>query len=99
MGPSPCSPGGRRSWPRAARYDAYFRFDESGLHLGKQGEALELNLRNDRIRFLDEHGAEVAYVSAGRLYISDAEITNRLRVSNYAWQKMQDGSLALTFDS
>ena len=81
------------------RYDAYFRFDESGLHLGKQGEALELNLRNDRIRFLDEHGAEVAYVSAGRLYISDAEITNRLRVSNYAWQKMQDGSLALTFDS
>ena len=53
----------------------------------------------DRIRFLDEHGAEVAYVSAGRLYISDAEITNRLRVSNYAWQKMQDGSLALTFDS
>ena len=52
-----------------------------------------------RIRFLDEHGAEVAYVSAGRLYISDAEITNRLRVSNYAWQKMQDGSLALTFDS
>ena len=55
--------------------------------------------KRQRIRFLDEHGAEVAYVSAGRLYISDAEITNRLRVSNYAWQKMQDGSLALTFDS
>lgn len=81
------------------RYDTYFRFDENGLHLGKQGEALELNLRNDRIRFLDEYGTEVAYVSAGRLYISDAEITNRLRVSNYAWEKMQDGSLALTFDS
>lgn len=79
------------------RYDAYFRFDEDGLHLGKQGEPLELNLRNDRIRFLDEQGREVAYVSAGKLYIADAEITSSLRLGSYSWQTMQDGSLGLNF--
>ena len=80
------------------QYDTYFRFDADGLHLGKQGEAMELNLRNDRIRFLDEQGCEVAYVSAGKLFIADAELTSSLRVGNYTWQKLQDDSLGLLFN-
>ncbi len=80
-----------------AQYSAYFRFDDAGLHLGRQGEALELNLRNDRIRFLDSSGSEVAYVSAGRLYIADAEITQTLRLGHYLWQRMNDESLGLSF--
>lgn len=80
------------------QYDAYFRFDEEGLHLGKRGEPLELNLRNDRICFLDQQGSEVAYVSSGKLFIANAEITSSLRVGSYTWQKMPDNSLGLIFN-
>ena len=53
-----------------------------------------LHIENDRISFLDD-GAEVAYLSNKRLYVTDAHFLHSLRVGAFAWVPRANGNLSL----
>lgn len=78
-----------------AALSVYIRVEADGLHIGKQGEAIELQLGNDRISFFDQYRNEVAYISSSRMFITEAEITQRLTIGGYGFQRMEDRSLGL----
>lgn len=65
----------------------YIRMTGSGqLILGRSDSPLTLVQQNDRISFLD-NGAEVAYISNRRLYITAAQLLSDLIIGDYAWTK------------
>lgn len=80
-------------------FASYFRFDADGLRIGKRGAKVELLLRNDRMAFLDEQGQEVAYLSSGKLYVSQSEITQSMKIGNYSWRALEDGSVGLLYEA
>lgn len=65
----------------------YIRMTGSGqLILGRSDSPLTLVQQNDRISFLD-NGAEVAYISNRRLYITAAQLLSDLIIGDYAWTR------------
>lgn len=65
---------------------------EDGVTIQKSGSAVDLHLTNDRLEFR-ESGRVAAYMSAGVLHISSAEIDERLGIGGYEWRRMADGSV------
>lgn len=61
----------------------YIRFEDGKILLGESGNELELIIANDRISFMQD-GAEVAYFSNRKLYVTDGEYTHSLRIGNLA---------------
>lgn len=61
----------------------YIRFVDGKILLGEVGNELELIIANDRISFMQD-GAEVAYFSNRKLYVTDGEYTHSLRIGNLA---------------
>ena len=74
--------------------EKYIRFEDGNIILGEIGNELVLHIENDRIRFLDD-GAEVAYLSNKRLYVTDAHFLHSLRVGAFAWVPRANGNLSL----
>lgn len=72
----------------------YIRFEDGNIILGEEGNELVLRIENDRIAFLDA-GAEVAYLSNNRLYVTDAHFLHSLRVGSFAWVPRANGNLSL----
>lgn len=72
----------------------YIRFEDGNIILGESGNELVLRIENDRISFLDA-GAEVAYLSNQRLYVTDAHFLHSLRVGSFAWVPRANGNLSL----
>ena len=72
----------------------YIRFEGGDIVLGEAGNELVLRIENDRISFLDD-GAEVAYLSNKRLYVTDGHFLNSLRVGSFAWVPRANGNLSL----
>ena len=72
----------------------YIRFEDGNIILGEAGNELVLRIENDRISFLDA-GAEVAYLSNQRLYVTDAHFRHSLRVGSFAWVPRANGNLSL----
>lgn len=72
----------------------YIRFEDGDIILGEAGNELILRIENDRISFLDD-GAEVAYLSNKRLYVTDGHFINSLRVGSFAWVPRANGNLSL----
>lgn len=72
----------------------YIRFENGDIILGEAGNELTLRIENDRISFLDA-GAEVAYLSNQRLYVTDAHFLHSLRVGAFAWVPRANGNLSL----
>ena len=72
----------------------YIRFENGNIILGEAGNELVLRIENDRISFLDA-GAEVAYLSNQRLYVTDAHFLHSLRVGAFAWVPRANGNLSL----
>ena len=79
-------------------FASYFQFDTDGLRIGKAGAKVELLLSNDRMAFLDEQGQEVAYLSSGKLYVNQSEITQSMKIGHYAWRALEDGSVGLLYE-
>ena len=52
-----------------------------------------LRLENDRILFLDD-GAEVAYFSNRKLYVTDTQILHSLQLGNFAFMPRDNGNLS-----
>ena len=71
----------------------YIRFVDGQILLGAVGNELELQIANDRISFLQD-GAEVAYFSNRKLYVTDAEILHSLQLGNFAFMPRANGNLS-----
>ena len=71
----------------------YIRFIDGKILLGEVGNELELQIANDRISFLQD-GAEVAYFSNRKLYVTDAEILHSLQLGNFAYMPRANGNLS-----
>lgn len=70
----------------------YIRFVDGNIVLGKVGNELELKIRHDRIQFI-QSGVEVAYFSNNKLYVTDGEFINSLKLGNFAFIPRENGSL------
>ena len=71
----------------------YIRFVDGKILLGEVGNELELQIANDRISFLQD-GAEVAYFSNRKLYVTDAEILHSLQLGKFAYMPRANGNLS-----
>ncbi len=71
----------------------YIRFVDGKILLGEVGNELELEIANDRISFLQD-GAEVAYFSNRKLYVTDAEIMHSLQLGGFAFMPRANGNLS-----
>lgn len=71
----------------------YIRFVDGRILLGAVGNELELIIANDRINFLQD-GAEVAYFSNRKLYVTDAHFLHSLQLGNFAFMPRANGNLS-----
>lgn len=71
----------------------YIRFADGKILLGEVGNELELQIANDRISFLQD-GAEVAYFSNRKLYVTDTQILHSLQLGNFAFMPRDNGNLS-----
>ena len=69
----------------------YIRFVDGKILLGEVGNELELEIANDRISFLQD-GAEVAYFSNRKLYITDAQVLHSLQIGSFAFMPRANGN-------
>ena len=79
-----------------ARYNEltkYYRFTGNGLLIGDSASDLTLRLDNGRLSFLDR-GAEVAYISDRKMYITDGHFLNSLRIGSFAFIPRTNGNLS-----
>lgn len=77
-----------------AQYQLLFRIDADGVTIGKSNSNFDVRIDNEKLSFR-ENGQEIAYVSNSQLCITAAEITQKLTIGNYSFQRLEDGSLAL----
>lgn len=71
----------------------YIRFVDGNIVLGEEGNTLTLRIALDRISFMDS-GAEVAYFSNNKLYVTDSEILHSLQLGNFAYMPRTNGNLS-----
>lgn len=71
----------------------YIRFVDGKILLGEVGNELELQIANDRISFLQD-GAEVAYFSDRKLFVTDGQYTHSLQIGNFAFMPRANGNLS-----
>ena len=77
-----------------AEQKKYIRFVDGSIVLGEASNELELQIKNDRISFIDA-GAEVAYFSNKQLYVLDGQFLNSLRIGKFAFLPRDNGNLSL----
>ena len=71
----------------------YIRFVDGKILLGEVGNELELEIANNRISFLQD-GAEVAYFSNRKLYVTDTQILHSLQLGSFAFMPRANGNLS-----
>ena len=77
----------------------YIRFIEGNIILGDQNNDLQCIITNSKISF-EQNGAEVAYISNNKLYITNAEVLDRFTVGNpssgyFDWIPRANGNLGM----
>lgn len=71
----------------------YIRFVDGNIILGEDGNELILKIQNDRISFL-ENNVEVAYLSNNKLFVTDGEYINSLKLGKFAFIPRTNGNLS-----
>lgn len=71
----------------------FIRFVDGQILLGEVGNELELQIANDRISFLQD-GAEVAYFSNRKLYVTDTQILHSLQLGKFAFMPRANGNIS-----
>ena len=80
----------------------YMRFSEEGLELfttinGELGK-FKMRLSENRLSFFED-GVEVAYMSSQKLYISNAELTDSLKIGDVIGRKSPNGGFVFQSDN
>ena len=71
----------------------YIRFVDGTILLGEAGNILELKISNNRISFL-QSGAEVAYFSDSKLYVTNGHFINSLQLGAFAFIPRDNGNIS-----
>lgn len=71
----------------------YIRFVDGKIILGVVGNELILQQQNDRISFI-QSGNEVAYFSNNKLYVTDGEFLNSMKLGKFAFLPRANGNLS-----
>lgn len=79
---------------RFSEISKYIRFVDGDIILGEEGNELTLKISNDRISFL-EGSAEVAYFSNNKLYVTDGEYINSLKIGNFSFMPRTNGNFSI----
>lgn len=78
----------------------YIRFINGEIWLGRDPEPGEddykVRITNERISFM-QNNIEIAYISGQRLYISEAQILNRLIIGEFAFYPRDNGNMSLRY--
>lgn len=61
--------------------EEYIRFQGALIELGRVGNSFVAKLSNEKLAFLQDN-VEIAYISNNKLYITDAEVKNKLTIGN-----------------
>lgn len=61
--------------------EEYIRFQGALIELGRIGNSFVAKMSNDKLAFLED-GLEIAYISNKMLYITDAEVRNKMTIGN-----------------
>lgn len=70
--------------------EKHIRFVNGVIVLGEERNPLTLEIQNDRISF-KQSGAEVAYFSQNKLYVTDAEFLVSLKLGKFAFMPRANG--------
>lgn len=76
-----------------AEITKYIRFEDGNIILGKSDNELILKIQNDRISY-QQNGSEVAYFSNNQLYVTKIEVTDSLKLGNFAFIPRENGNLS-----
>ena len=71
----------------------YIKFVDGNIILGEEGNQLTLQIKNDRISFM-QNNAEVAYFSNRQLYVLDGEFLNTLKIGNFSFIPRTNGNVS-----
>ena len=74
----------------------YIRFNQDGIEIGKEGNAIIMKLDNDSLEFYN-NGTRVAYMSDNTLYITDGRFTRSVRIGSYGFIPEANGSVSFTY--
>lgn len=74
----------------------YIRFSENGIEIGKEGNAITMQLDNDSLDFYN-NGTRVAYISDNQLYITDGRFLRSVRIGSYGFIPEANGSVSFTY--
>lgn len=74
---------------------SYFDFQYDALTIGLSSSNIKLRLAHNRIYFLKDDNEEVAYLSEGKLYVTDAQFLNSLVLGNFEFVPRNNGNLSL----
>lgn len=72
----------------------YFDFQADGLTIGLNTSNVKLRLSNNKVQFLKD-GVEVAYLTDGQLYVTDAHFIKTLVLGNFEFTPRTNGNLSL----
>ena len=70
------------------------RFSEDGIEIGKTDSPFGVSINNEKMSFT-ENNAEIAYISNQELLITDANVTNSLKIGHYKFIPRNNGNLSL----
>lgn len=71
----------------------YIKFVDGNIILGEEGNQLTLQIKNDRISFM-QNNAEVAYFSNRKLYVLDGEFLSTLKIGNFSFIPRTNGNVS-----
>ena len=63
---------------------SYQRFTAEGIELGVLNSPFIAKLGNTKLSFIQD-GTEIAYISNNKLYITEAQVSNKLSIGNDAY--------------
>ena len=72
----------------------YIRFVDGKIVLGEVGNQITLEISNDRLSFL-QNNLEVAYMSNNKLFVTNSEFLQNLKIGNFAFTPRTNGNLSL----
>lgn len=72
--------------------NTYIRFNAEGIEIGKQDSEFKTRQTNSKYSIL-QNNDEVAYFANNRMYNSNIEVSNSLRIGNFGFIINSDGSL------
>lgn len=72
---------------------SYIQMQGGSMTFGKAGSEITLKLENDILAFYS-NGVAVSYITNSRQYIENAEIVKELKIGNFGFTPMSNGSLS-----